>query len=701
MSTTAEDTAALEHALRNKDELRTQRSLRALVTGHPRWRQVVSRLAVVVDPANPSFNIVDTTSALALLASAAKSLSEDSTITREDLSWLTSLALMTWAVGVRLDKLRSSLKQTSVLRSGLAIPTSQLGILIEHQTYMGIREAKVGSAFPGHSDPLAILRTTQQLPGGGNTNIVSNVEATVEAAELVLRFIHHRCASELKKKPSLPIAVRSPFEDEELAGVLMRAAAWRVLAQCYADVRFGNWHLRPIAGGFCLEPERPADEVRRFVGSLREQILLSQFLNDELLLPHSDTSDRVEGLARSLRLPAKAGAVWNGQFDRRTLAAASADMRVKRIASDYARLRHYDTFAASLVLPEGLVWQEWLHARALLSLLADAFQVSMGDIVDPETIDWERRVVVVNRRAMVDFLRADGVLTEAKADAAYALLTFSASRRSLELWDQPLLPLSPDHSLVVPSLIGAGSLVRALENCTRQWPLKNTGVRGTPFEKRIEADISQWPGIAQRGIAFSTAADGDVEFDLVWLWDDHLFLIETKCVRSVHSASEALHAREEIEYALQQLERRERIVRSDWGRFRDAANSLGLPELAPVDMVVVSVALTNVFAMTAWVNDGRIVTDDVCFRRYFGTAEMSLFSQASDGRRELVRRLGSVRGSSISPSEFVEYLRHPPQVERVQQHVTYAHTELAQVSESDPRILTRIHQFTGSLEEPS
>jgi hypothetical protein len=73
----------------------------------------------------------------------------------------------------------------------------------------------------------------------------------------------------------------------------------------------------------------------------------------------------------------------------------------------------------------------------------------------------------------------------------------------------------------------------------------------------------------------------------------------------------------------------------------------------------VSIALTNVLCFSGWSEAGRIVSDDVSFRRYFGNPDIAVHRQAPDGTRELLRTIGTVRDGAVSPEGFVEYLSNP------------------------------------------
>ena len=94
------------------------------------------------------------------------------------------------------------------------------------------------------------------------------------------------------------------------------------------------------------------------------------------------------------------------------------------------------------------------------------------------------------------------------------------------------------------------------------------------------------------------------------------------------------------------------------------------------------IAVTNILEFTTWNTRDVIVTDEYCFRRFFGTAKVEIL-----GNQKSLGVLDRIRLSEKpNAKELIKYLENPPQVERVRKSLNSTSISLPIIGDSGPKI---------------
>ena len=82
-----------------------------------------------------------------------------------------------------------------------------------------------------------------------------------------------------------------------------------------------------------------------------------------------------------------------------------------------------------------------------------------------------------------------------------------------------------------------------------------------------------------------------------------------------------------------------------------------------------------------------IVTDEQCFRRFFGEADIEVIPFPNSEGIESIGSIGRIRKSDeLKANEFFSYLKFPPQVEVYRRCFDKTILPLPRIKESDPAI---------------
>ncbi|CAN5355548.1 hypothetical protein BH09PLA1_BH09PLA1_10330 [soil metagenome] len=496
-------------------------------------------------------------------------------------------------------------------------------------------------------------------------NLQDAWEGIVECTELTMRYLLHRDGPARVEDVT---AMRSAYEDPEFERILRLAARWRALQLTYDDLRYGGWKREveelPDEQGALHKvethsPSDVADLIRKHVSFVRHKLFTIEMVapSFQLLQYFTDRPENISRIARSLRIPAL-GALWDGKVDRDALREAARHpvfpIEVET-AIDAWHLRPWVDELRVNYCKGSIAWNGWLRAQTVLRIFASALAESIDSGMGSDGDHSLRRIVRVSKQSLVDLLAVGSGLTENESVQAVESLTFDHRRRDCDWWSMPLIPVGDAELLVVPCMITSANPTRTLEAAVKRANAR-VSVRSEQFNRHVlEPFVAAGANVIQ-GLTIDAFDGRQLEFDGIVYWQERIILLEAKCLRSLDGPHDDWRASMEIEYAIEQLQRRRDSISRDWDKLRLRLADWNLPE-RPTP--VVCVAVTNVLRFTTLQRDGVIVTDALCLRRFFAP-DPQVYLISSDGER---RRIGRIRVGAIpTAAELPSYLTWPLQL---------------------------------------
>jgi hypothetical protein len=313
-------------------------------------------------------------------------------------------------------------------------------------------------------------------------------------------------------------------------------------------------------------------------------------------------------------------------------------------------------------------WQEWLEVINFLRDLSTVLlAVQKRDNAPSGGKTWRPPVFVIDKSKLSEIA---STVTKYSGDLCRAIidsLILNPKAKSLDSWDQPLLPFSDEKILLLPSLTMFGHPKSMIED----FIIENVGAetldeRNTGYEKYIAQIMEQGDGAqAITGLEFYASDDATVEFDVFVWWNNNLILLEAKCQRSSYDSPDEYRVLTKVEEAIRQLVRRRNLIQSDWDSIkREVAkrrSDIVLPDSPPPADNIICIAVTNNFRYSSLIADGVVVTDDVCLNRYFGS--LSIPATMTMGESQVQIGIGRIRKTDDpTPDGLFEYLAAPIQI---------------------------------------
>jgi hypothetical protein len=489
----------------------------------------------------------------------------------------------------------------------------ELSAFVEEQTALAARLVFEARRDSRTVDLKHFNAETLQTADGNAVSVETIHESLVEALQIVIAQLK---STSLGTKQLMPLA-----------------AVWRILSALYDDVVFQGWRSVEKDDFDFFHPDDFEEARRMRIGDLRR---IDQLTTAALLQVHAADVEALNAVIAS--------ADANDASSLRRVMDADTVAHARESLVDAFLYGH---LADELRVPGEVPWRVVSEVTRMLRALAMVMRHASTK-GEPFAA---ARPQAIERATLVRLAMDVAGLEEKDANAAIAALTFDPKHRELELWDTPLIRMSGDRVLLVPSIVEYGSTVRQLENMASQWRSDLFEKRGEELERLLVA-FFEHAAVPVQG-SFKSF---EVEFDVVVFWDGWLFLFEAKCTKSVADGRERYRARERAEEAVAQLQRRRAFVESQWEDFRHAAHRLPLPDEIPPPERIVCVAVLNIPHFSTWQVDGAIVTDEMCVQRFFSDPDIEALVD-----NQPVGIIGRIR-ENLTPDSFVAYLRQPPQV---------------------------------------
>jgi hypothetical protein len=281
----------------------------------------------------------------------------------------------------------------------------------------------------------------------------------------------------------------------------------------------------------------------------------------------------------------------------------------------------------------------------------------------------------------------------AEASTALELFMFDRLHKKLDIWCQPLIPVGEDSCILLPNVASTMDMRRFFEYHIAQWDI-GFDDRGPVFEEDIRGRLRA------RGIAVSPspirfmASDGKtVEYDVVAVVDQHILLIEAKCLRSPYSPADSYSAWREIEKGINQVIRRKKILKSDWDSIRKLAG-IDLPESPYEDEKILGIVITNIFSFTGFEVKGIRVADIMCLDRFLSSSVINQYELSRD--KGITRELNPTVlwiGARPTAQAIWDYMKKPAAVSRVLDNLCLRYQHIPKLIETDPTVLFPIAQL--------
>ncbi len=329
---------------------------------------------------------------------------------------------------------------------------------------------------------------------------------------------------------------------------------------------------------------------------------------------------------------------------------------------------------------------EYLEMYNFLNVLSNIFSVVLQEFSYSAINDYRVLVPILSKTCVsLKFAHIFSYPLE-KAQKILDLFIFKPKSK-LDLFSQPLVECNNEDIFFTPTLISSMNVARAIE-CQLSFYRTKIAEKGIVFEKKIREFISNSPFIKvnRNDIKFEAYDGKTVQYDFLGYFDNHILLIEDKCILEPFSEKEIYETlKKEIKGdAFEQLNRREKILINDWENVR-AHCDINLPIQPPSNSDIIKIACVNMFNYSGQVFDDIIITDSNTIINYF-TNPIIEQSVSNKGKINKLTKYSIWKQGYPSINEFIEYLKMPIAVSLFYSKLKASFYDTPLIKDSDYRI---------------
>ena len=601
-----------------------------------------------------------------------------------------NLFLPLLSIHIGLEAIVKRLDQLNVWEKVGSRVVYRVSAFLEDQFRISEREMEKEIKLKGYYDSESLLKDNiHTVVDNGNTSRLAGYEANCESLQLILSYAIQKYQDNFSGNVE---ACRTVYEDEDFSKLMALSVLWQKYEMLWQRVIFQNWQPVMVDKENNINIYMPRDEDEFFrseIAEIRKQEMLHEIAGGSYLPVYSDTLENEKKLAYSIKLPAE-NQVWDCDVDISVL-RQSITMPFDAVYAEYEIYRfHYDEIANDIRLGnsvDSVSWENYQKALRILRMLAKAFTLAVDKTLDDRKLGTEfSKVAIIEKSRLIDIFCSSLDFDIAQSESVLNATIFSPDLKNVEIWDKPLIEIESEQILFVPALIEMGSPARAMENFIAQWNPNLFAKRGRILENKLKEFLQEQHINAQGRVIFSSINNQKIECDLVAYWQGYLILIEAKCTKDIFTAADAFRAKQHIEDAVNQLNYRKKEILSNWEGFRSAADTVALPEQVISSEKIKLIAVTNVLHFTGWVANGALVTDEFCFSRFFGEADVKAVTISND-QHQVAGIIGRIR-KHVQPTaeEFFSYLENPLQVQAIKNCLTLETIPFPIINKDDPKL---------------
>ena len=483
-----------------------------------------------------------------------------------------------------------------------------------------------------------------------------NFEGLLETFDILIRYLYFKKGKDYNKKTIQEHGDITHIEIPSLESIIYISNQRNLLIKTWEKFKYSQWNV--------TLKKNDSQEIYvfmpKFKEEYREHIIASNRRQYSLLLNLFKTMNIENGLYDGKVISEISNKINKDKI--KTLFSINKEdyfcsvKRYQKVINSYKSNMH--PYYLELTL-DGLKIEDVFRVFELLYVLADYYKEVIYKDFDQEDTTWYKYLCPV---IPIEYF-TESLTNYYDFSKEYSLklincFTFGPKiKGESDVFSRPLILINSEHIVFCPVLIEQMNLERIIEMLLSNFEV-NIARIGTDFENRIKLILSHFSEIKvnTNKIEFFASDGRDVEFDFIGTFDDHLLLWEFKAMTVPYSDKKHLECKKTIMEGVEQVNRRSRMVKTDWGKLKELVN-IELPEEPFSDDKIIKLVGTNIFDFTTLIyeEDVRIV-DESTLLKFFVNPEVKVMS-TTDKKVLNVKRLW--KNSVPTANEFKLYLEDP------------------------------------------
>lgn len=485
-----------------------------------------------------------------------------------------------------------------------------------------------------------------------------NFEGIIEVMDTLFSYLYYKNRNNSDKEKVHQNNNITPYGIESVEEIMHLALQRNLLLNTWEKFKYREWHL--------IEIEKEGDSVSLFEPNskedyLKERIAIDRYIYREHIniqqshmsyINENQKSARyISQIAKNLD-PELVFKLDKNKFERSSYIIKNLiKAQLKSLDDIYFEIEYKRLKIADLI-----------KGYEYLFTIAFIYKAAVLNIFDEnEKSHYKKLAPLIYKENLVrQFSELYGI-SEEVSEIVIDTYTYPNNPR-LDVFSQPLIYVNKSTLIFCPSLITQMNIVRIIEMIVTKWG-KNISEKGLTFEKDLRFALSTNPFIEVNSseIEFKAYDGKNVQFDFIAKFEDQIVLIEFKHIKRPFSDYSTKNALKIIDEGIEQVNRRNRILKKDWGEIRNKC-SFELPENPPHEKNVIKLICTNIFDFTSVIRNDVVVIDSSSLLKFFMSPEIKGFSIGNTINETLYKNLWEKGYPSVG--DFKLYINEPVAVKQ-------------------------------------
>lgn len=483
-----------------------------------------------------------------------------------------------------------------------------------------------------------------------------NFEGIVEAFDILIRYLYS------KKKKDFEIVTKPEHGDithievPSLELITHLSVQRNLLIKTWEKFKYSQWNVvldkNEIQETYVFMPKNQNEYKQHIIASNRRQYLL--------MIEIFKMKTSGEALKKNATISHISKEI--NKDDILTLFSINESDYFKAVESYKPLINAYSTnmhkhyFDLTI---DGVKLEQLFKVIELLYVLAECYTRNIYGNFKQEDETWYKYLCpIVSINYLIDCLTRYYGYSKIESLKLINYFTFKPGiKGESDIFSRPLICVNPEHIVFSSALIQQMNIERIVEMLLSNYEV-NIAKIGTDFENEIKFVLRHFSGIKvnTNKIDFVASDGKDIEFDFIGTFDNHLLLWEFKAMTVPYSDKRHLECKKTIKQAVDQIERRCRILRTDWDKIKTLVN-IDLPDDPFEDDKIVKLACTNIFDFTNLIyGEGIRIVDKSTLLKFFVNPVVKVMN-VHDKKVLNTKKLW--KGSSPTINEFKLYLENP------------------------------------------
>ncbi|MCP3764812.1 SEC-C metal-binding domain-containing protein [Domibacillus sp. A3M-37] len=468
--------------------------------------------------------------------------------------------------------------------------------------------------FTGMESAVAKFSTDGQ--GEIKISETDRLESLIESADTLFRLLYYKGRRTIEKTVDFDHGDITPYGDASFEEIFYLSHQRNLLVDLWGKFKYREWEVK-----FKEEPET---ELRQYLffpknkeDFMKERIAIDRYgyrdhinLNKkhaQYVKENTESVHYCEEISKKLDVSNTEGLFQLNKKD-----FFKATVFIKNALNSL--LESLDDIYFDIEW-DGIKITDLFIGAEYLATLAHIYQGAVyKDFNQQDKSQYKKLAPILDKKDLIAQLSQLYDVEYGIAEKIINIFTFYGEPR-LDIFSKPLVYVGRNMLIFCPTLILQNNVARKIEILVSELGIKIAD-KGIDFERELRFILSYNPHIQvnTNKIEFMAYDDRDVEFDFIGLFEDYLLLIEFKHLQRPFSDKEKRNALKTIDFGIEQVNRRENIIKKDWEKIKEQC-SFELPDEVPNK--IIKLICTNIFDFSTVVRQGVEIIDSSSLLKFF------------------------------------------------------------------------------------